>query len=89
MIPACLPPLDPTRPKVPPPPDACDTHAHVFGPAERFAYADDRSYTPPDAPLKKYLGMLDTVGFDRGVLVQGSAHGRFGPAGGTSPVMTQ
>jgi predicted TIM-barrel fold metal-dependent hydrolase len=76
MIPACLPPLPPTRPKVPPPPNACDTHAHVFGPATRFPYAEDRSYTPPDAPLAKYLGMLDAVGFDRGVLVQGSAHGR-------------
>ena len=75
-IPACLPPRDVSRPKVPPPPDACDTHAHVFGPAERFAYTDDRSYTPPDAPLEKYLGMLDTIGFARGVLVQGSAHGR-------------
>src|SRR3979411_1159568 len=76
MIPACLPPLEPTRPKVPPPPKACDTHAHVFGPAARVAYADDRMYTPPDAPLAKYLAMLDAVGFDRGVLVQGSAHGR-------------
>jgi predicted TIM-barrel fold metal-dependent hydrolase len=61
---------------VPPPPKACDTHAHVFGPATQFPYAEDRSYTPPDAPLEKYLRMLDTVGFDRGVLVQGSAHGR-------------
>src|SRR3954451_10826930 len=76
MIPACLPPLEPTPPKEPPPPKACDTHAHVFGPAAQFPYADDRSYTPPDAPLAKYLGMLDAVGFDRGVLVQGSAHGR-------------
>jgi predicted TIM-barrel fold metal-dependent hydrolase len=76
MIPACLPPLEPTRPKVRPPPNACDTHAHVFGPAAQFAYADDRSYTPPDAPLAKYLAMLDAIGFDRGVLVQGSAHGR-------------
>jgi predicted TIM-barrel fold metal-dependent hydrolase len=76
MIPACLPPRDVSRPKVPPPPDACDTHAHVFGPAERFRYADDRSYTPPDAPLGKYLDMLDRIGFARGVLVQGSAHGR-------------
>jgi predicted TIM-barrel fold metal-dependent hydrolase len=61
MIPACLPPRDVTRPQVPPPSDACDTHAHVFGPAERFPYADDRSYTPPDAPLEKYLGMLDAI----------------------------
>ena len=76
MIPACLPPRDVSRPKVPPPPNACDTHAHVFGPAARFPYTPDRSYTPPDAPLEKYLGMLDAIGFARGVLVQGSAHGR-------------
>ena len=47
----------------------------MFGPGDRFPYADDRSYTPPDAPLEKYLGMLDALGFARGVLVQGSAHG--------------
>lgn len=76
MVPACPGPLDPIRPKNPPPPKSCDTHAHVFGPADRFPYAGDRSYTPPDAPLEKYLNMLDTVGFERGVLVQGSAHGR-------------
>ena len=74
--PPCLPPREVTRPRNPPPPDAWDTHAHVFGPADRFAYAADRSYTPPDAPLTKYLSMLDTLGFARGVLVQGSAHGR-------------
>ncbi|HZN27775.1 MAG TPA: amidohydrolase family protein [Xanthobacteraceae bacterium] len=58
------------------PRNACDTHCHVFGPAVYFPYAGDRSYTPPDAPLAKYLKLLDTLGFDRGVLVQGSAHGR-------------
>ena len=76
MIPACPAPREPSRPRIPLPPRACDTHAHVFGPASRFPYAGDRSYTPPDAPLVKYLGMLDTLGFARGVLVQGSAHGR-------------
>src|SRR6202022_2987740 len=76
MIPACLPRRKVSRPKAPLPPDACDTHAHVFGPGAIFPYADDRSYTPPDAPLEKYLAMLDRIGFARGVLVQGSAHGR-------------
>jgi predicted TIM-barrel fold metal-dependent hydrolase len=76
MIPACPGPLEPVRPKIPTPPQACDTHAHVFGPASRFPYAETRSYTPPDAPLEKYLHMLDTLGFARGGLVQGSAHGR-------------
>jgi len=76
VTPACPPPREASRPALAPPPKACDTHAHVFGPASRFPYADDRSYTPPDAPLAKYLGMLDTLGLARGVLVQGSAHGR-------------
>jgi predicted TIM-barrel fold metal-dependent hydrolase len=75
MTDACPPPRDPSPPKISLPSGACDTHAHVFGPATRFSYADDRSYTPPDAPLEKYLAMLDTLGFARGALVQGSAHG--------------
>jgi predicted TIM-barrel fold metal-dependent hydrolase len=76
VIPSCAAPREPTRPRFLAPPDACDTHAHVFGPAARFPYAADRSYTPPDAPLAKYIAMIDTAGFTRGVLVQGSAHGR-------------
>jgi 2-pyrone-4,6-dicarboxylate lactonase len=71
----CPPPRESTRPLVRPPPNACDTHCHVFGPAAQFPYAGDRSYTPPDAPLAKYLAMLGALGFDRGALVQGSAHG--------------
>jgi 2-pyrone-4,6-dicarboxylate lactonase len=76
MIPACPAPLDPVPPLVRTPPGAWDTHAHVFGPSDRFPYGPDRSYTPPDAPLAKYLHMLDTLGFSYGGLVQGSAHGR-------------
>ncbi|HWL31078.1 MAG TPA: amidohydrolase family protein [Xanthobacteraceae bacterium] len=76
MIPTCPAPLDPVSPKIPTPPKACDCHAHVFGPGTRFAYAADRSYTPPDAPLEKYLAMLAKLGFARGALVQASAHGR-------------
>jgi predicted TIM-barrel fold metal-dependent hydrolase len=76
MIPGCPAPLDPVPPKIKTPPYACDTHAHVFGPSSQFPYGPDRSYTPPDAPLEKYLHMLDTLGFARGGLVQGSAHGR-------------
>ena len=34
------------------PPGACDAHCHVFGPADRFPYAPDRAYTPPDAPYE-------------------------------------
>jgi len=55
---------------------ACDCHAHVFGPAARFPYAEPRSYTPDDAPLGAYLTHLDRLGCERGVLVQPSAYGR-------------
>lgn len=55
---------------------ACDCHAHVFGPAARFPYAEPRSYTPDDAPLEAYLAHLDRLGCERGVLVQPSAYGR-------------
>jgi 2-pyrone-4,6-dicarboxylate lactonase len=54
---------------------ACDTHAHVFGPYDRFPLAEPRPYSPPPAPKADYLAMLDAVGFDRGVLVHGGAHG--------------
>jgi len=54
---------------------ACDCHAHLFGPADRFPYAERRGYTPPDAPLSAFLRHLDALGLDRGVVVQGNAHG--------------
>ncbi len=55
---------------------ACDCHCHVFGPAERFPYAEPRSYTPDDAPFEAYIALLDRLGMERGVLVQPSAYGR-------------
>lgn len=57
------------------PKGACDTHAHVFGPYERFPLADPRPYTPASASKEQYLAMLDAAGFNRGVLVHGGAHG--------------
>jgi predicted TIM-barrel fold metal-dependent hydrolase len=58
-----------------PPPGACDCHAHIFGPSDRFPYTDGRGYTPADAPVEAYLALLDTLGLARGVVVQGNAHG--------------
>jgi predicted TIM-barrel fold metal-dependent hydrolase len=57
------------------PPGACDCHAHVFGPFERFPLAVERTYTPPLTEKASYLEMLDTAGFGRGVLVHGGASG--------------
>lgn len=76
MTRACLPPLDSF---VPPtfalPAGACDSHAHVFGPYDRFPLAEDRSYTPADHPGDAFITHLDRLGLTRGVLVTASASG--------------
>jgi len=56
-------------------PGAWDTHAHIFGPADRFPFAQGRGYTPPPAPAQNFIALLDRLGFARGVVVQGNAHG--------------
>jgi predicted TIM-barrel fold metal-dependent hydrolase len=58
-----------------PPPGAWDAHAHVFGPADKFPYTPGRGYTPPDAPVEKFIALLDHNGCERGLVVQGNAHG--------------
>lgn len=66
---------NPKKPDLPTPQKACDCHAHIFGPSDKFPYTEGRGYTPPDAPVEMYLSMLNTLGIDRGVVVQGNAHG--------------
>jgi len=76
MIPVCKAPDPNTRkPKFQAPAGACDAHCHIFGPAERYAYAPDRSYTPPDAPLERFRELQATLGLTRAVLVNASCHG--------------
>ena len=65
----------PRRPVVALPPGAWDAHAHIFGPAKRFPFTQGRGYTPPDAPVERYIALLDHLGFAHGVVVQGNAHG--------------
>ncbi|MGH6790546.1 MAG: amidohydrolase family protein [Pseudolabrys sp.] len=65
----------PKKPRALPPPGAWDTHAHIFGPADKFPYAPGRGYTPPDAPVEKFVALLDHLGCARGLIVQGNAHG--------------
>lgn len=76
MIPVCAgPDPAPRAPRFAVPPLACDTHAHVFGPAARYPYTPNRSYTPPDATFAQYRALLSTLGVERGVLVQPSVYG--------------
>ncbi|HXG53646.1 MAG TPA: amidohydrolase family protein [candidate division Zixibacteria bacterium] len=72
----CMPPDPNTRtPCFRPPPGACDTHFHIFGPPEEFPFAATREYTPPAAPLEHYRLMASVIGVERGVVVQPSVHG--------------
>ena len=73
---SCLPPdPDPVKPALALPPGACDAHCHVFGPAKKFPYAADRSYTPPDAPVEHLRKLHAHLGISRAVIVHASCHG--------------
>ncbi|MEI2418432.1 amidohydrolase family protein [Orrella sp. JC864] len=76
MTRSCLPPREQAQPLDHAlPPGACDSHAHVFGPYERFALQADRSYTPPENDAQRFIAHLDRFGLARGVLVTASAQG--------------
>ena len=73
---SCLPPdPNPIKPRLLLPAGACDSHCHVFGPANRFPYAAERSYTPPDAPVEALRRLHAHLGVSRAVIVHASCHG--------------
>lgn len=76
MAKPCMPPDPNTRkPDFKMPPKSCDAHCHVFGPALKFPYSADTTYTPPDAPREKLKQLHDMLGVQRVVIVQASCHG--------------
>jgi predicted TIM-barrel fold metal-dependent hydrolase len=76
-IPTCrAPDPNPRTPAYRAPAHACDAHCHIFGPADRYPYAADRTYTPPDAPLSRFQQLQSILGLQRAVLVNASCHGR-------------
>jgi predicted TIM-barrel fold metal-dependent hydrolase len=58
-----------------PPPNACDAHCHIFGPADRFPFSEDRAYTPPDSGLEDFQRLQERLGLSRAVFIQASCHG--------------
>lgn len=66
-------PHPPTR--FTPPPGSCDAHCHIFGPAARFPFAPDRTYTPPDSGFEEFQELQKDLGLSRAVFVQASCHG--------------
>jgi predicted TIM-barrel fold metal-dependent hydrolase len=66
---------NPIKARYTPPPGACDGHCHIFGPANKFPYAPNRTYTPADAGRETLAALHKHLGFSRAVLVQASCHG--------------
>ena len=63
------------KPRYTLPPDACDAHCHVFGPAAKFPYDPTAAYHPPDAPFEALCKLHAILGIERAVIVHASCHG--------------
>jgi len=63
------------RPVFAAPPRACDSHMHIFGPAETYPGAPDARYTLPEGSLEQYCAVSDLLGLERAVFVQPSYYG--------------
>ncbi len=62
--------LSPSRPKLKLPSGACDAHVHVFGPHRIFPFAENRPFTPADAPKEKLFALHAMLGIEHCVIVQ-------------------
>ncbi|MDX1575653.1 MAG: amidohydrolase family protein [Kiloniellales bacterium] len=47
----------------------------MFGPTDRFPFATERAYTPPEAHFPTYRSVMEGLGLSRAVLVQPSVYG--------------
>jgi 2-pyrone-4,6-dicarboxylate lactonase len=65
----------PGKPKQKLPAGACDAHVHVFGPRARFPFAQERRYTPADAPKELLFKLHEHLGIQHCVIVQPACHG--------------
>jgi D-galactarolactone isomerase len=61
------------KPRLTPPPGACDTHMHVY--EKRFAILPGAA-VPPVAPVAAYRLVQQRLGIERTVVVQPNAYGR-------------
>lgn len=64
------------RPKFALPPGACDTHLHIYGPFDRFPLSSEKIYDiRTSATLEDYVAVMDQLGLDRAVVVNGGGNG--------------
>jgi predicted TIM-barrel fold metal-dependent hydrolase len=66
---------NPKAPKFRVPSGSWDTHFHLYGPPDRFPYAETRLFTPPAAPFEHWQRISTAIGIARGVTVSPAVHG--------------
>lgn len=66
---------EPRAPAKRPPPLACDSQFHVFGPADRYPVVPGTTYEMPSATAERALAMHKVLGFSRGLIVQATTYG--------------
>src|SRR5258708_21718452 len=66
----------PKKPKLKAPPNACDAHIHLFGPAAKYPFAADSPYIAHDALPEHFFALQDRLGLSTGVIVSPGGYGR-------------
>ena len=57
------------------PDGAIDCHIHIMGPRDRYPYAENRVYTPPEASVADLRELRARIGVSRNVIVTPSVYG--------------
>lgn len=57
------------------PPEACDTHIHIYGPWDKYPLAPTSAFSPPLALVDDYQAIQRRLGLKRVVVVQPSGYG--------------
>jgi 2-pyrone-4,6-dicarboxylate lactonase len=57
------------------PPGTVDCHAHIFDRFERYAFSNQRKYSPPPAPREAWLALHRSLGVAHGVQVNATPYG--------------
>jgi 2-pyrone-4,6-dicarboxylate lactonase len=66
----------PKKPKLKVPPGACDAHIHLFGPSDKYRFADNSPYTSRDALPEDLFALQDVLGLSTAVIVSPGGYSR-------------
>jgi 2-pyrone-4,6-dicarboxylate lactonase len=66
----------PRKPKLKVPPGACDAHIHLFGPSDKYPFADISPYTSRDALPEDLFALQDVLSLSTAVIVSPGGYSR-------------